>query len=540
MLDHSFDVEIEAEAERPERPKASHRHLLRNGWPWSGPATVSAALIHLACLPAQAEPDFENQSAALPHPHVYAGGWDHFVGGGVAVADCNGDLRPDIVVAGGTNPASLFVNTSAPGGDLRFATAPFPAFQGMTGAYPLHLDEDGHIDLVILRNGPNALLRGTGDCRFEDATDSYGLARGDSWTTAFSATWETGQTLPTLAFGNYVDADDPEGPFGACDSNALYRPTGDSYGAPLALEPAFCTLSMLFSDWRRDGQAMLRISNDRHYYLHDGREQMWTLQPLAELGEDEGWSAPKLWGMGIASRDLNGDGLPEVMLTSMGDQMLMANDGTGFETVPWETGTFAHRPFVGDDGRPSTGWHAEFADVDNDGRSDLFIAKGNVDQMPSMAMSDPNNLLMQQADGSFREHGATAGIATVDRSRGATFADLNGDGLLDLLVVNRRAPMEVWQNVTTDAGNWLAIDPLQSGPNRAAIGGFVEVRVTGVVQTHELTVGGGHVSGSRVPAHFGLGTAEEAEVRVIWPDGEDTDWQQLAAGQVYQITRPRD
>ena len=64
---------------------------------------------------------------------------------------------------------------------------------------------------------------------------------------------------------------------------------------------------------------------------------------------------------------------------------------------------------VGDDGRPSTGWHAEFGDVDNDGRLDLFIAKGNVDQMPSNALHDPNNLLMQTTDGTFIETAAAAG-----------------------------------------------------------------------------------------------------------------------------------
>ena len=61
----------------------------------------------------------------------------------------------------------------------------------------------------------------------------------------------------------------------------------------------------------------------------------------------------------------------------------------------------AHRPFIGDVSRPSTAWHAEFGDVDNDGRDDLFIAKGNVDQMPSNAAKDPNNLLMQHQDGTF-------------------------------------------------------------------------------------------------------------------------------------------
>ena len=106
--------------------------------------------------------------------------------------------------------------------------------------------------------------------------------------------------------------------------------------------------------------------------------------------------------MGIASRDITGDGLPEVMLTSMGDQVLMRNLGHGeMEKVPFTLGTYAPHPYSGDDGRPSTGWHAEFGDIDNDGRDDLFIAKGNVDQMPSNAIHDPNNLLMQATDGTF-------------------------------------------------------------------------------------------------------------------------------------------
>jgi hypothetical protein len=110
--------------------------------------------------------------------------------------------------------------------------------------------------------------------------------------------------------------------------------------------------------------------------------------------------------MGIASADITGDGLPEVMLTSMGDQLLQFNEGGRMRNAPFEFGTYAHRPHVGDDGRPSTGWHAEFGDIDNDGRLDLFLAKGNVDQMPSNAIHDPNNLLMQGEDGTFREAAA--------------------------------------------------------------------------------------------------------------------------------------
>lgn len=486
---------------------------------------------------ARADPAFVDRSGALPVAHQYLGGWEHFVGGGVAILDCNDDGLPDLFAAGGTAPATLLVNATEGGGAISFLQGPLPEMTGVTGAYPLDLDADERPDLMVLRDGANVALRGLGDCRFEDATEGLGIPPGDAWTTAFSATWVGDDSRPTLAFGNYVDADDPAGPFEACDTNWLLRPDGSGYAAPDPLDPGFCPLSMLFSDWRRDGQAMLRISNDRQYYVRDGYEQMWSLTPLRELGPADGWDPLRLWGMGIASRDISGDGLPEVMLTSMGDQMLMANDGAGFATVPFTTGTFAQRPFTGDDGRPSTGWHAEFGDVDNDGRADLFIAKGNVDQMPGMAIADPNNLLIQQADGTFLERADVAGVATVERSRGAGLADLNGDGRLDLVVVNRRAPLEVWENATADTGEWLAVALRQPGGNTHAIGAFIEMRTQDGTQTQEVTVGGGHVSGRLGPAHFGLGERQTAEVRVIWPDGTAEDWQRLDAGRVHRIER---
>jgi hypothetical protein len=471
-----------------------------------------------------AGPRFEDRSAALPVAHVYAGGWEHFGGGGVAVFDCNGDSLPEILAAGGENPARLFLNRSTPGGDITFAAGRLPELVGVTGAYPLDIDGDGWLDLAVLRVGPNLLLRGGPDCTFEDATEAWDFAAGDRWTTAFSATWEPGREFPTLAVGNYVNRDDPDGPFEACDANELHRPEGRRYGAPVAIEPGWCALSMLISDWQRSGRPELRISNDRHYYVRGGHEEMWRLEPLAPRTEADGWRKVSLWGMGIASHDLTGDGLPEVMLTSMGDQLLQINRGDGYENAPYSIGTYAQRPHIGDDGRPSTGWHAEFGDIDNDGRADLFIAKGNVDQMPSNAIHDPNNLLMQQADGTFREAAAEAGVATGERSRGAALADLNGDGRLDIVVVNRRAPLELWQNVTEGAGRWLAVEPLQEGPNRRAVGAWVEVRAGGRVQARELTVGGGHAGGQAGPLHFGLGSETAAEVRVIWPDGTVSEW----------------
>ncbi|MCV3273163.1 CRTAC1 family protein [Roseobacter sinensis] len=480
----------------------------------------------MACLlapTAQAEVLFEDLSANLPH-HVYSGGWEHFVGGGVAVFDCNGDALPDLLAAGGESPAVLMINQ----GGMRFEAGPLPRFTGSTGAYPLDADGDGHLDVMLLRVGENQLLRGDGACGFSSANADLGFEGGDAWSTGFSATW-TGDGA-VFAIGNYVDRKDPDGPFEACDDNSLHRWNGQHFVAE-PLSPGFCALSILFA---RDatGETRLRLSNDRHYYVRDGAEQMYDLSARRFLGPEDGWETVRLWGMGIASRDITGDGRAEVMLTSMGDQLMqIAGDDGLYSRAPYSLGTYAQRPHVGDDGRPSTGWHAEFGDVNNDARPDLFIAKGNVDQMPGLAMEDPNTLLIQQPDGTFAERSVEAGVATVARSRGAALADLDGDGRLDLVVMNRRAPIELYRNVTPETGHWLAIELRMEGANTRAVGALLEVTAGDVSQVQEVTVGGGHAGGQAGPLHFGLGEAESAQIRVIWPDGRVTSHTDVAANQ---------
>ncbi len=465
----------------------------------------------LLATAASADPLFENRSGGIPD-HIYSGGWEHFVGGGVAVFDCNGDTLPDVFAAGGETPAALFRNM----GDFTFVAATIPALTGVTGAYPLDINADGLMDLFVMRVGPNIVLQGTGNCAFSDATDALTIPADDQWTTAFSAWWDT-DGKPTMAIGNYVDRFDPEGPFEACDRNHILRPTADGY-ATAPLSPGFCPLSMLASIDAR-GRPTLRISNDRHYYVRGGYEQMWDIAYERFLGPADGWQNVSLWGMGIASRDLTGDGRDEVMMTSMGDQLLQIAqpDGT-YVAAPYAIGTYAQRPYTGGDGRPSTGWHAQFGDVDNDGRADLFIAKGNVDQMPGLAMQDPNNLLMQNENGQFSETGGGAGIASTDRSRGAALVDFDGDGRLDLIVMNRRAPIELYRNVTADTGHWLRIALSQSGGNRNAIGAVISVK-TETTQSQQVTIGGGHAGGQALPLHFGLGPATNATVTITWPDG---------------------
>lgn len=483
----------------------------------------------LSATTAHASPLFEDRSDGLP-AHQYTGEWDHFVGGGVAVLDCNGDAKPDIFAAGGTSAASLMINKDG----FSFEQGEIPEILDTTGAYPIDIDADGWMDIYVLRIGPNRVLKGGPDCQFTDATQDFGLPTNDQWSTAFTAWWQD-DGMPHMAVGNYVDRSNPDGPFFACDANTILSPKSGQYSGH-SIEPGFCALSMLTA---RDATGMmrLRISNDRQYYVRGGYEQMWDIAEGRFLEENDGWDKVSIWGMGIASRDLNGDGRDEVMLTSMGDQLLqIAGDDGHYFTAPYAMGTSAHRPSFGDDGRPSTGWHAQFGDVNNDGRADLFISKGNVDQMPTNAIHDPNSLLLQKADGSFTEVGLAAGVASGERGRGAALTDFDRDGRLDLLVLNRRAPMEIYRNVTADAGHWLGISLEQPGGNRNAIGALVTVRTQAGQESQQVVIGGGHAGGQSTPLHFGLGKGDAASISVEWPDGTVTE-HTAAVDQIITLSR---
>ncbi len=503
---------------------------------------------------AGAPPHFVDEALAAGVVHEYTGEFDYFVGGGVAAFDCNDDGLPDLYLAGGDSPATLFVNQSQKGGALSFAARPGDAtdMTAVTGAYPIDFDGDGIIDLAVLRHGENVLLRGLGNCDFRRANEDWQFAGGSEWSTAFSAKWDTGSTWPTIAVGNYLTPEAADGTQ-ACVDNQLFdpAPAGAGFAAPIELSPSWCTLSLLFTDWDRSGRRDLRVSNDRHYYgeLSNGQEQLWRVapgEPPTQYTAADGWQTLKVWGMGIGDYDVNGDGYPDYYLTSQGDSKLqMLADGASqpdYADSALKLGVTATRPYVGDTHLPSTAWHSEFQDLNNDGRIDLYVSKGNIDQVADYAMDDPSDLFLGQPDGTFVESGADSGIDQYQKSRGAVIVDLNNDGLLDLVIVDRVSNVRVYRNVGSGTesapqpmGSWIGLDLRQEGPNRDAIGSWIEVRTANGTQQRELTIGGGHVSGELVPVHFGLGQSTSADVRITWPDGSAGDWQTVEANKTYVI-----
>ncbi len=484
--------------------------------------------------------------------HTYAGSWQFFTGGGVAVLDCDDDELPDLYFAGGADPAGLYRNRSDLGGPLAFEqlASETTDLTEVTGAYPLDVDADGITDLAVLRRGENVLLRGLGECAFERTNEAWGFDGDDDWSTALSAKWEPGGGFPTLAVGDYLTITEA-GQTPECDANAIYRAQGDGYGEPEVI-PGHCTLSMLFSDWDRSGRRDLRVSNDRQYYRPgEGEEQLWQVgaeAPANAFTRDDGWEHLSVFGMGIAGQDVTDDGYPEYYISTMAGNRLRSLTGDPhqptFGDMAYSAGVDAPQPFAGDIDLPSTAWHAEWDDVNNDGVPDLYVAKGNVEQMPDHAADDPSNLLIGQGDGTWTEGAIEAGIVHFDKTRGAALADLNLDGLLDLVEVNREVPVRIWRNAGAGTatepapmGHWLAVELHEEGPNADAIGAWIEIKAEGGIQRREVTVGGGHISGQLGPTHFGLGPAEQAEVRVTWPDGEAGEWTPVSADQRIRIER---
>ena len=500
-------------------------------------------------------PSFAEETASAGIDSTYAGDWDYIVGGGAASFDCNADGFPDLLLSGGEASANFYLNKSSPAGTLRFEKAESGLeLPQVNGAYPLDIDSDGILDVVLLRVGKPMVMRGLGECRFERANERWNFVGMSLWWTAFAATWEKGAKWPTLAMGSYVSLTQSVdiNPWGSCTGTSLLRPNemGDGFADAVPLKPSFCPLSMLFTDWNRSGTPSLRVSNDREYY-RNGSEQLFHFEPgkppLAYT-DKEGWKPLKIWGMGIASADVNGDGYPDYFLSSMADNKLqilaaLAADGTvrpDYKDVAFPLGAVAQRPYAGPDQQPSTAWHAEFEDVNNDGRPDLFVAKGNISDMLDFAMQDPNNLLLLREDGKFVEAGDTAGVASMEQSRGGVLTDFNIDGRVDLVVVNRNSKAQIWRNTTENAGHWIEVKLGQVGPNRDAVNAWIVATADGRRIEREITVGGGHGSGEAGWWHIGIGNATSVELQVIWPDGDKSAPVTVNADGFYIVNRGSD
>ena len=165
----------------------------------------------------------------------------------------------------------------------------------------------------------------------------------------------------------------------------------------------------------------------------------------------------------------------------------------------------------------------------------VLVAVGN-------ALPTPASAAMEPTAPRFVKVAAAAGVSHVYTSDweyfvGGGVATFDRDGRLDLVVVNRGSPVEIFHNQGQTTGNWLQLRLEQSGPNRNGIGAWIEVSDGARSWSREVTIGGGHASGANGWIHFGLGAAEAVRIAVHWPDGHSAQLKNVQPNTFLTLTR---
>ncbi len=183
------------------------------------------------------------------------------------------------------------------------------------------------MDVVELRVGKSVVMRGLGGCKFEDASAAWNFDGGDAWATAFAAEWEHGATWPSLAIGTYIDRTGTSIRGVSCTDNWLLRPKSGAaqFDARIPLKPSFLHVVDAVHRLEPFGHTEPACPPTTASITSEGTEQLWRVdpgQPPSPYTAKDGWMPLKIWGMGIASTDVNGDGYPDYFLTSMADNKL--------------------------------------------------------------------------------------------------------------------------------------------------------------------------------------------------------------------------
>jgi len=422
-------------------------------------------------------------------------------------------------------------------------------------------DNDGDPDLYLSNYGPNTLLRNNGDGTFSDVTSNAGVG-GDAWSSAAAFADYDGDSHLDLYVVNYVAFDfesshsrdcsyralkvhcGPKGMQGAPD--VLYRSNGDgtfsgvTSSAGVAARASF-GLGVLWGDYDGDGDQDIYVANDSRanfLFKNQGNGTFEEVGLLAGVAMSEDGNAQA--GMGVAFGDYDRDGDLDLFVTNFSDDYntLYRNMGQGiFRDV-------SYAAQVGFSSRQYLGWGTHFADLDNDGWPDLFVANGHVypqvdDFEIGTSYRQGKLVYRNRGDGRFEDVSGKWGadLKKPSASRGAAFADYDLDGDLDIAVNNLDGRPQLFRNQGGGSnGNWISIKLRGVRSNRDAVGARVTVVSPGGRQIQEVQSGLSFQSSNDLRLHFGLGKDETvSELKVRWPSGEVQSFADLKPGRRYLL-----
>ncbi len=478
--------------------------------------------------------------------------------GGVALFDYDNDGRLDVFFANGARIPSLakddprFWNRlyhNEGGGRFRDVTeAAGLRGEGYSmGASAADFDNDGWTDLYVTGVNRNLLYRNRGDGTFEDVTERAGVGGVSNgrklWSVGVAWLDYDRDGLLDLFVVNYLDwtpANNQlcgmEGRRLSCSPteyagvpNLLYHNDGGGHFTDVSAEAGIDAqvgkgMSVAVADADGDGFPDVFVANDqmRHFLFHNqaGRRFVESGVEMGVAYTDDGVPVS---GMGSEFRDLDDDGRPDIVVTSLSGEPfpLYLNSADGYFVPSHNAAGLGFATLL------MGGWGIGAYDLDNDGRKDLFTANShvseNVESYGHHRYKQANAVFRATGDGHFRDVTALAGEDMQRRRahRGCAFADLDGDGRVDVVVSAIGEPARVLYNVTPDAGHWLALRLVGTRSNRDGIGAVVKLTgQSGRVQWNHATTAVGYASSSDPRVHFGLGPDRSArEIEIRWPSG---------------------
>lgn len=420
-------------------------------------------------------------------------------------------------------------------------------------------DNDGYPDLYLNNFGPNVLYHNNGDGTFTVVTERAGVGCGERVGAGVCFLDADADGNLDLYVSNYVDfrfenhvrrtIDGYPCYPGPLDfepaADFLYLNKGDGTFVDVSeasgvADVAGTGMGAVCADFDKDGDTDIVVVNDEHgnFLLeNDGTghfEETGLFRGLAF-----NYQGRPLGNMGVDCGDYDNDGWLDFFSTSYSQEppALYRNLGNGlFDDVTLAAGAAAGSI-------PHVNWGTGFADFDNDGDRDLFIACGHLDQdvhrwNANTSFRVRNRLLENDGKGAFRDvtDQSGDGLNPIESSRGIGLDDLDNDGDIDVVVLNSRSRPNVLRNDTRTSNRWIEIRLIGTSSNRDGVGALVQLTAGGRTQWAEVHSGRGYQSHHGTRLHFGLGDAEQVErIEVHWIGGSVSRIGRVESGQCFPV-----
>jgi hypothetical protein len=299
-------------------------------------------------------------------------------------------------------------------------------------------------------------------------------------------------------------------------------------------------MGLAFADYDNDGFTDIFVSNDtfENYLLHNNGDGTFTnVAMLAGVAYNAFGNA--IAGMGADFRDIDNDGKPDIFETAMFREgfPLYRNLGDGqFQDVTATAGLSVLTS-------RSTAWGVGIFDFDNDGNKDLFTANSdildNAMELAHRPFALPNRVFHSKGGLAFEDVSSKAGssFSVAAPHRGAAFGDLNNDGKVDAVVTVLNGPPEIWMNRSSSRNHWILLKLVGVKSNRDGLGTKVKVTTSLGTQYNQATTAVSYNSASDKRVHFGLGSASVIDtIELTWPSGIKQVLKNIKADQILTVT----